>query len=101
MWRAQTGTFIPSTYQSPPWSWPLLKRADVHYVAVSHGHIREVLAVGSPIVWWLGFAAFAWALWRIVRKRFGLPELVIALSVGFTYFPWLVLAHGRSFVFLY
>jgi dolichyl-phosphate-mannose--protein O-mannosyl transferase len=101
MWRAQTGAFIPSTYESPPWSWPLLKRAEVHYVAVSHGQIREVLAVGSPIVWWLGFAAFAGALWRIYRRQFGLPELVIAVSVGFTYLPWLVVAHGRSFVFLY
>jgi dolichyl-phosphate-mannose-protein mannosyltransferase len=102
MWRDQTGAFHPSTYQSPPWSWPLLRRPVVHYVQVSHGQIREILAVGSPIVWWLGFAAFAWATVVAVHSRGrDRASLVVALSVGLTYLPWLLFAHGRSFVFIY
>jgi dolichyl-phosphate-mannose--protein O-mannosyl transferase len=102
MWRDQTGHFATGAYQSPPWSWPLLKRADVHYISVAGGQVREVLAVGSPLVWWFGFAAFAAAAWLAVRSRGAdLPAVAVALGVGCTYLPWLVLAHGRSFVFLY
>ncbi len=102
MWRDQTGHFVAGAYQSRPWTWPLLQRPDVHYIAVAGGSVREVLAVGSPLIWWSGFAAFAWALVVAVRSRGGdLAALVVALAIGFTYVPWLLLAHGRSFVFLY
>jgi hypothetical protein len=37
-----------------------------------------------------------------VRSRgTDLAALAVALGVGCTYVPWLLLAHGRSFVFLY
>jgi dolichyl-phosphate-mannose-protein mannosyltransferase len=102
MWRAQTGAFATSAYQSPPWSWPLLKRPDVHYAAVSHGQIREVLAVGSPIVWWLGLGSFLFATVTAVRSRGReLAPVVVSATIGFTYLPWLLLGQGRSFVFLY
>jgi dolichyl-phosphate-mannose-protein mannosyltransferase len=102
MWRDQTGNFVPSTYQSPPWSWPLLKRPEVHYASVANHQIREVLAIGSPVVWWFGFGAFVAAAIVCVRSRGrDLPSLVVPLTVACTYLPWLVLAHGRSFVFLY
>ncbi|HEY0387582.1 MAG TPA: glycosyltransferase family 39 protein [Gaiellales bacterium] len=102
MWRNQTGHFATSAYQSPPWSWPLLRRADAHYISVSGGNVREVLAVGSPLIWWCGFAAAAAAVALAVRSRgTDLAALAVALGVGCTYVPWLLLAHGRSFVFLY
>jgi len=52
--------------------------------------------------WRLGFGAFVAAAVVCVRSRGrDLPSLVVALTVAFTYLPWLVLAHARSFVFLY
>jgi dolichyl-phosphate-mannose-protein mannosyltransferase len=102
MWRGQTGQFATSAYQSPPWSWPLLQRPNVHYAAVAHGQIREVLAVGNPLIWWLGFLAFGTAALHALRTRGGdLTSVTIVAGVGFTFLPWLVLAQGRSFVFMY
>lgn len=102
MWSAQTGHFATAAYQSPPWSWPLLQRPVVHYASVSHGHIREILATGNPLTWWVGFAAAAVALAQVLRRRdWDGPALVVAACVALSYLPWLVLAHGRSFVFLY
>ncbi len=51
MWRDQTGGFVPSAYQSPPWSWPLLKRPEVHYASVANHQIREVSR--SDVRWFL------------------------------------------------
>jgi dolichyl-phosphate-mannose-protein mannosyltransferase len=102
MWRAQTGHFATSAYQSPPWSWPLLRRPTVHYAAVSHGQIREVIAVGNPLIWWIGFVAFGGAVIQALRTRGNdMTAVTTAAGVGFTFLPWLVIAHGRSFVFIY
>ena len=102
MWSAQTGHFATTAYQSPPWSWPLLQRPVVHYASVSHGHISEILATGNPLIWWAGFAAATIALVHALRRRdWDGPALVVAACVGLSFLPWLVLAHGRSFVFLY
>jgi dolichyl-phosphate-mannose-protein mannosyltransferase len=102
MWHDQTGGFGTSSYQSPPWSWPLLQRPVVHYASVANGQIREILAVGSPLVWWIGFAAAVAAGVSAIRRRdWDGGELVIAAAVAVTFLPWLLLGLGRSFVFLY
>jgi dolichyl-phosphate-mannose-protein mannosyltransferase len=102
MWHDQTGQFATSAYQSPPWSWPLLQRPTVHYASVSGGSFHEILAVGSPLIWWAGFAAAVVATAVAVRSRGNdVAAVAVAICVGCSYLPWLVLAHGRSFVFLY
>ena len=102
MWGDQTAGFATSAYQSPPWSWPLLQRPVVHYASVGDGHIREILAVGNPLVWWIGFAAAVVAGIGALRRRdWDGPELVIGVCVAVTFLPWLLLGIGRSFVFLY
>ena len=102
MWHDQTGHFATSAYQSPPWTWPLLQRPNVHYASVRGGSFHETLAVGSPLIWWPGFVAAVVAGVVAVRSRGNdLAAATVAICVAMTYLPWLVLAHGRSFVFLY
>jgi dolichyl-phosphate-mannose--protein O-mannosyl transferase len=102
MWSDQTGHFATSAYQSPSWSWPLLQRPVVHYASVSNGEFHEILAIGSPLIWWPGFVAAAVAVVVAVRSRGrDVAAVTVAICVAATYLPWLVLAHGRSFVFLY
>jgi dolichyl-phosphate-mannose-protein mannosyltransferase len=98
------------SYQSPPWSWPLLKRpvsysfcsgADCDPPAADNIY-REVFATGNPFVWWaaiiaVGFVAVAWARRRDWRRAEG----VILAGVAFSYLPWFVLATDRSAVFLF
>ena len=102
MWRDQTGHFVAGAYQSPPWSWPLLQRPSVHYASVSGGSFHEILAVGSPLIWWPGFAAAVVAGVVALRSRgTDLAAMTVAVCVAMSYLPWLVLGQGRSFVFLY
>lgn len=98
------------SYQSPPWSWPLLKRP-VSYAfcsgencdpPVADNIYREVFATGNPFVWWaaiiaVAFVGVAWARRRDWRRAEG----VILAGIVFTYLPWFVLATDRSAVFLF
>lgn len=90
-------------YQSPPWSWPLLKRPVSYYFEVTgSGDYKEVLATGSPLVWWaslgaLGAAALAW----LPRRDPTRPEGIILAGFAWAYAPWFVLSGDRSAVFLF
>ena len=102
MWDSQTGRFGISAYQSRPWTWPLLQRPALHYASVSGGRIREILGIGSPLIWWSGFIAAVAACVHALRWRdWDGPALVVGAAVAVSYLPWLFLAGGRSFVFIY
>jgi dolichyl-phosphate-mannose-protein mannosyltransferase len=91
------------SYQSPAWSWTLLKRpVSYFFETTDNGDYREVLATGSPLAWWgsllaLVYVAVALA-WR--RLRHG-GEGVILAGFAFTYLPWLVLPSGREATFIF
>ncbi len=91
------------SYQSPPWSWPLLKRPVSYYFEITgSGDYKEVLATGSPLVWWssllaLGAVAVTWLLRRDPTR----PEGVILAGFAWSYAPWFLLAGDRSAVFLF
>ena len=57
MYRAQTQTYPPHTYQSPAWSWPLDLRPIWYLYEPVDGVWRAVLLVGNPVVFWAGLAA--------------------------------------------
>ena len=90
-------------YQSPPWSWPLIKRPVAYWFADEGGTYREILAMGNPVAWWPGLLALiglvvtwwraGWSVWR--------PELVILAGALGTYLPWLVLSGDRSQTFIW
>jgi dolichyl-phosphate-mannose-protein mannosyltransferase len=89
-------------YESPPWSWLLLKRPIVYYFQVHGGAVREIMAIGNPLTWWGSVAAVVFLGVRWIRGGWALDaSLVILVTVGVTYLPWLLLAANRQFVFLY
>jgi dolichyl-phosphate-mannose-protein mannosyltransferase len=90
-------------YQSPPWSWPLLKRPVSYYFAVTaSGDYKEVLATGNPLVWWSSLAALGVLTLSWLRRRDRTrPEGVILAGFAWAYVPWFLLAGDRSAVFLF
>jgi dolichyl-phosphate-mannose-protein mannosyltransferase len=90
-------------FQSPPWSWPLLKRpVSYFFEETPSGDYREVLATGNPLAWWSALVVLAilgarWLRTRDVASSEGFILAGFALSYG----PWMVLAGDRSAVFLF
>ena len=91
------------SYQSPPWSWLLLKRPVSYYFdTANNGDYKEVLALGNPIVWWSSILALAYTAFRLVRTRdLRGPEGFIIIGFALTYGPWLLPFVSRSVVFLF
>ena len=90
-------------YQSPPWSWPLLRRPVAYWFSDEGRTHREIMALGNPFAWWPGLVALVglgvtwWrAGWPLHR-----PEPVILAAAVSTYLPWLVLSGDRSQTFLW
>ena len=91
-------------YESPPWSWLLLKRPVAYFFEGDFAaNYREILAIGSPLAWLLGALgvlalAVAWARrgWEVRG-----PEAVLIVAALATILPWLVLQGSRSQVFLW
>ena len=89
-------------YESPPWSWLLLKRPVAYYFNAGDGY-REILAIGNPLTWAAGVAGLVVlaVLWARGGWRVGGPAAVVIVASIATYLPWLALQGDRSQVFLW
>jgi dolichyl-phosphate-mannose--protein O-mannosyl transferase len=102
-WQAvkfHTRPFPLHPYQSPAWSWLLLRRPVIYFWDEPGGAIREILATGNPLVWWPAAAALVVAAVRAIRRRTD-PDVVVLVGFAVTYLPWLGLTPARSFVFIF
>ena len=93
------------SYESPPWSWIMLKRPVSYYFETQpDGDYQEIIATGNPFVWWPSVVALLFVAWRWIRRKgLGMPEGVILAGFVFTYGPWLALGaiSERNAVFLF
>jgi dolichyl-phosphate-mannose--protein O-mannosyl transferase len=89
-------------YESPPWSWLLLKRPVAYSFDASAGY-REILAMGSPLAWGVGVAALLGlvVLWARTGWRVRGPAAAVIVAAVATYLPWLALQGDRAQVFLW
>jgi dolichyl-phosphate-mannose-protein mannosyltransferase len=90
-------------YQSPSWSWVVVRRPVSYFYETNASDERgEILALGNPIVWWASIPALAFVAYRWWRRRdYRGPEGVILAGFLVTYGPWLVQQTDRSAVFLF
>jgi dolichyl-phosphate-mannose-protein mannosyltransferase len=90
-------------YQSPAWSWILVKRpVSYFYEQTEAGESKEVLALGNPFVWWVSIAAMAFVAYRWIRRRdLRGPEGIILAGFIVNYLPWLAQPTDRPAVFIF
>jgi dolichyl-phosphate-mannose-protein mannosyltransferase len=104
MLEFHTGASPDHPYQSPPWSWPLLRRPVAYWFDEEGGTYREILALGNPLTWWPGLLALAGLVVTWWRAGWGIlrPELpILAAAIG-SYLPWLILAgSGQAFIWYF
>ena len=90
-------------YQSQPWSWLLLGRPVAYYYASPHGCgaascAREVLAIGTPTLWWPFLAALVAITWRWLARR-DWRGAALLTGIGAGLLPWLPFPERTMFLF--
>ncbi|MCC9306832.1 phospholipid carrier-dependent glycosyltransferase [Kitasatospora sp. RB6PN24] len=97
----------PHLYQSNPWSWLVLGRpVSFYYQSPKFGQsgcsasecASEVLAIGTPLLWWAGVAALAYCLYRwALRRDWRAGAVLCGLGAGFL--PWFEYQSRTIFLF--
>ncbi|MER5752279.1 phospholipid carrier-dependent glycosyltransferase [Streptomyces sp. NPDC002088] len=100
----------PHTYQSNPWSWLVLGRpVSYFYESPAPGAdgcpsdagekcAREVLALGTPMLWWVGCFALVYVLWRwFFRRDWRAGAIACGIAAG--YLPWFMYQERTIFLF--
>jgi dolichyl-phosphate-mannose--protein O-mannosyl transferase len=103
-WQFHVGLDADHAYRANAWSWPVLGRPTSFYYAsdgLSCGSDRcaaEVLALGNPVLWWVGVLALLHNAWRAVA---GHDWRSGALLVGYLagWLPWLFFPNRTTFAF--
>ncbi len=94
------------TYESNPWSWLVLGRPVSYFYEDQTGCkesatgkcASEVLAIGTPLLWWLACFALAYVLWRWFFRR-DWRAGAIACGVVAGWLPWFFYQERTIFLF--
>jgi dolichyl-phosphate-mannose-protein mannosyltransferase len=103
-----TGLVEKHSYQSNPWSWLIMGRPTSFYYETpktcgADRCSQEVLALGTPLLWWLGTIALAVVLGFWIRsiavKRYEPPLNLILAGMAAGYLPWFFFQERTVFTF--
>jgi dolichyl-phosphate-mannose--protein O-mannosyl transferase len=92
-----TGLVEKHAYQANPWSWLIMGRPTSFFYETPKSCgadqcSQEVLALGTPILWWVGTVAIAVVIgfWikSFATKRYEPPLNVIVTGIAAGYLPW-------------
>jgi dolichyl-phosphate-mannose--protein O-mannosyl transferase len=91
------------SYSANPWSWLVMGRPTSFFYATpkgcgSNSCSQEILALGTPFLWWSGVAAIAvtFGYW-IARREWQSGLLLLGLAAG--YLPWFTFQKRTMFSF--
>ncbi|NLU70001.1 phospholipid carrier-dependent glycosyltransferase [Streptomyces sp. HNM0574] len=97
------------TYDSNPWSWLVLGRPVSYFYDSpkagqdgctdrAEGCAREVLALGTPLLWWAACFAVLYVLYRwIARRDWRAGAILCGIAAG--YLPWFLYQERTIFYF--
>lgn len=98
------------TYQSNPWSWIVLGRPVSYFYEDPRGGTegctaapadkcaQEVLAIGTPLLWWAACFAILYVLWRwFFRRDWRAGAIACAIAAGWV--PWFFYQERTIFLF--
>jgi dolichyl-phosphate-mannose--protein O-mannosyl transferase len=98
-------------YQSQPWTWLVMSRpvaffwqcpAGGTHGACASSKAQEVLAIGTPLIWWASIATLLVCVaWWLTRRDWRAGALVLAVAVGWLPWFWFALHDHRTEFFFY
>lgn len=107
MYDFHRGLNAPHTYDSNPWSWLVLGRpVSYFYEDPKLGSdgcrvescAREVLGIGTPMLWWAAVGALCYLLYRwALRRDWRAGAVLCGVAAG--YLPWFLYQDRTIFLF--
>lgn len=108
VWHFNITLHQPHTYQSNPWSWLVLGRPVSYFYEntdygqdgcrAAGGCAREVLAIGTPLLWWAACFALLYCLYRWAFLRDWRAGAILC-GVAAGYLPWFMYQDRTIFFF--
>ena len=100
MLQFSVGLHTHHPYESQPWDWLVLSRPVAYYYSaptsgaacsISPHCSQEVLAIGTPAIWWASIPALIFCLvWWLLHRDWRPGAVVLAVAAGWlTWFPFL------------
>ncbi|WP_435822040.1 dolichyl-phosphate-mannose--protein mannosyltransferase [Actinacidiphila alni] len=99
----------PHPYQSNPWSWLVLGRPVSYFFQspkngedgchTASGCSREIIALGTPLLWWSACFALIYLIYRWAMRRDWRAGAILC-AAGAGYLPWF-LYQDRTIFFFY
>ncbi|MDF9813663.1 dolichyl-phosphate-mannose-protein mannosyltransferase [Streptomyces sp. SPB162] len=108
VYQFNIGLSTPHMYQSNPWSWMVLGRPVSYFYespkngadgcTAAGGCAREILAIGTPLLWWSACFALLYLLYRWgFRRDWRAGAIVCAAFAG--WLPWMMYQDRTIFLF--
>jgi len=101
-----TGLTTHHPYESKPWNWLVISRpvsyfwcpdSGAHPVC-SGGKAQEVLAIGTPAIWWASIVTLLVCLgWWLTRRDWRAGAVLLGVAAG--WLPWFAFAGRTQFYF--
>lgn len=91
------------SYAANPWSWLILGRPTSFFYETPNSCgasscSQEILAIGTPILWWAGIFAIALTFGFFVAHRDRISTVILTGIAG-TYLPWFLIQGRTTFYF--
>ena len=108
MLNFHTGLTETHPYQANPWSWLVMGRPTSFFYdspkdCGAKNCAREVLALGTPILWWIGTVAIAVVIgyWikSLLNRTNDSAAQIVAIGVIAGYLPWFAMQERTMFSF--
>ena len=108
MLNFHTGLTSTHPYQANPWSWLIMGRPTSFFYASPSGCsndncAQEVLALGTPILWWVGTVAVAVVVgyWirSLINHHIDAAANLVVLGLAAGYLPWFAMQQRTVFSF--